>query len=88
MNLVCRDPAIRRRTLEDIKKLFGSVLSYQIPEEVNEILYCSPMTSFGTLQMSNSHPFIEAFKKTNDQQETNRELIDIAECLKRLKIIS
>ena len=41
MNLACRDPGLRSQILKDIHGIFKTVWSYKVPEEVNEILFCT-----------------------------------------------
>lgn len=40
LNLVCRNDKLHDEILIDLKKIFESVISYKLDEEVNEILYC------------------------------------------------
>ncbi|MCL4124427.1 UNVERIFIED_CONTAM: hypothetical protein GTU68_045025 [Idotea baltica] len=40
LNLVCRDPAIKKDIIRELKEVFGTVFSVAIPEEVNVVLFC------------------------------------------------
>ncbi|XP_069793838.1 eEF1A lysine and N-terminal methyltransferase isoform X1 [Narcine bancroftii] len=40
LNLVCRDPALRKKVIAAIKSVFPLVYLQKIEDEVNEILYC------------------------------------------------
>ncbi|XP_030289322.1 eEF1A lysine and N-terminal methyltransferase isoform X2 [Sparus aurata] len=41
LNLACRNPAMRKSTLERVSAVFPNILSKKIEEEINEILLCS-----------------------------------------------
>uniref|UniRef100_A0A3P9KHG8 eEF1A lysine and N-terminal methyltransferase n=1 Tax=Oryzias latipes TaxID=8090 RepID=A0A3P9KHG8_ORYLA len=40
LNLVCRDPTLRKSVLEGVSSVFPTVLSQKIDQEVNEVLLC------------------------------------------------
>ena len=78
LNLACRDPLLRSEVIQDIHKVFKTVWSYKVPEEVNEILFCTDHDFFESCQNSlqnaknsghqkinKKHPAIEAFGKIN-----------------------
>eukprot|EP00095_Tigriopus_kingsejongensis_P006509 maker-scaffold172_size289735-snap-gene-0.15 protein:Tk06509 transcript:maker-scaffold172_size289735-snap-gene-0.15-mRNA-1 annotation:"methyltransferase-like protein 13 isoform x1" len=50
LNLVCRDQALRSEVLATLRAGFTHVVSCPIPEEVNEILYCSSGAGGGPLR--------------------------------------
>ena len=41
LNLVCRDTALKKNVCSDLKSVFPSIVSFAVPQEVNDILYCS-----------------------------------------------
>ena len=41
MNLVCRDTNLKKNILLRLKGFFKSIVAYDIPEEVNEVVFCS-----------------------------------------------
>ena len=101
LNLACRDPLLRSEVIQDIQKLFKTVWSYNVPEEVNEILFCTDHdwatsnSSIRTSKIDKKHPVIEAFDKVNThtkvvQKSCNarneEELLDIDEAIKQLKL--
>ena len=75
LNLACRDPLLRSEVIQDIHKIFKTVWSYKVPEEVNEILFCTDHESCqnssqnaknsGQNKINKKHPAIEAFGKIN-----------------------
>ena len=75
LNLACRDPLLRSEVIQDIHKVFKTVWSYKVPEEVNEILFCTDHESCqnssqnaknsGNHKINKKHPAIEAFGKIN-----------------------
>ena len=42
INLACRDPELKSAVTSDIKAVFQSVYSQQVPEEVNEVIFALP----------------------------------------------
>lgn len=76
--------------------MFKTVWSYNVPEEVNEILFCTDH-DWATKQkkVDKKHPAIEAFDKVNThtkviQKSCNarneEELLDLDEAMKQLKL--
>ena len=75
LNLACRDPLLRSEVIQDIHKVFKTVWPYKVPEEVNEILFCTDHESCqnssqnaknsGNHKINKKHPAIEAFGKIN-----------------------
>ncbi len=73
-----------------MSEVFGNIVSYKIPLEVNEILYCDQGHLLGDrggkLKIGPSHPVISAFKTAN-QELQDKDFIDITESLKHVKIV-
>lgn len=44
LNLVCRDSALKEEILRRLKNSFSVIFVYDIPEEVNEVVFCSDDT--------------------------------------------
>ena len=62
-----------------VRDSFKSIISYKVPEEVNEILYCSSPTEQDTKQQKNKlskidakHPILQGFRLVNDQVKNIR----------------
>lgn len=99
MNLACRDASLRSQILKDIGDVFKTIWSYKVPEEVNEILFCTDH-EWAPQQVKNTKKqrpaLIEAFGKVNThtkviQKSVNarneEELLDLDEAIKQLKLI-
>ncbi|XP_023292079.2 eEF1A lysine and N-terminal methyltransferase homolog [Lucilia cuprina] len=41
LNLVCRDETLRANALESMKKVFPSICTYKLDEDINEVVYCT-----------------------------------------------
>lgn len=82
LNLVCRDPALRESTLRDLRAVFPSVLSYKVPEEVNEVLYCSEAK-----KKDAKRPLLDAFRRVNEAVG-DADFVDAADALARLKVVA
>ena len=74
LNLVCRDSQLRSEVINElIRDSFQNIISYKIPEEVNEILYCSASKEQNPKQQKNKskidvqHPMIQSFRLVNNQ---------------------
>ena len=76
--------------------MFKTVWSYRVPEEVNEILFCTDHDFGDKKKIDKKHPAIEAFSKVNThtkvvQKSCNarneEELLDLDEALKQLKLV-
>lgn len=75
---------LRSEVIQDIHKVFKTVWSYRVPEEVNEILFCTDHEEWGLKKkVDKKHPAIEAFAKVN----ANVELLDLQEAIKQLKLV-
>ena len=86
LNITCRDPTLRSEVVTDIKKVFQDVLSYQIPQEVNEIFLC--WKNCGTeikSKVNKRHPVIKAFQYVNSTLQDD--LLDIQEALEQVKLL-
>ena len=87
LNITCRDPTLRSEVLTDIKNTFqGDLISYQIPQEVNEIFLCwknnvPEMNS----KINKKHPAIQAFESVN--KIVNEDLLDLNEALSQIRIM-
>ena len=87
LNITCRDPTLRIEVVKDIKNVFrGDLLSYQIPQEVNEIFLCWK-TSVPEMnsKLSKIHPAIVAFETINSVVKD--ELLDLTEALSQVHIL-
>ncbi|XP_072245967.1 eEF1A lysine and N-terminal methyltransferase isoform X2 [Leuresthes tenuis] len=89
LNLVCRDPELRKSVLERVSGVFPSVLSRKIAEEINEVLLCS----CGEKDVAHILPTLSQAAKdlqsalySNRTAPDRRPHIDIAELLKELKV--
>lgn len=51
LNLACRDPKLRLEVLKNIQAEFPFALSYKVPDEVNEVLFCGRQKSQIHLQV-------------------------------------
>lgn len=92
LNLVCRDPVMRKSVLERLMAVFPSVLSRKIEGEVNEVLLCSRAEK-ETQDAASILPSLgQAAKSLQSALRSNRTgtnsspHIDIAELLKDLKL--
>lgn len=89
LNLVCRDSNLRKEVLDFLTHIFRSVTSFKVPEEVNEIVFCTDDTSFSGKKgrrLEKSHSLIQAFEAANKYLQRSEDLLDISECLKQLKV--
>ncbi|GAA6229378.1 methyltransferase-like protein 13 [Lates japonicus] len=92
LNLVCRDPVLRKSVLQRLSTVFPSILSRKIEGEVNEVLMCSR----GENETSNSAHITPSLNQAaknlqstlcSNRTETSRcPHIDIVELLKDLKV--
>jgi len=95
--LACRDPILRSEILRDIQGEFQTIWSYNVPEEVNEILFCTDHEwALKSKKVDKKHPAIEAFDKVNThtkvlQKSCNarneEELLDLEEAVRQLKLV-
>jgi hypothetical protein len=95
LNMACRDPVLRNEILRDVQGVFQTVWSYNVPEEVNEILFCTDHDwALKSRKVDRKHPTIEAFDKVNKhtkvlqkKAENVDELLDLEEAVKQLKLV-
>ena len=93
--MACRDPVLRNEILRDIQGVFQTIWSYNVPEEVNEILFCTDHDwALKSKKVDRKHPTIEAFDKVNKhtkvlqkKAENVDELLDLEEAVKQLKLV-
>lgn len=87
LNITCRDPTLRSEVIADIKNAFkGDLLSYQIPQEVNEIFLCWKSTLPDMKSKINKkHPAIKAFDTVNALVKD--ELLDVSEAIAQVQIV-
>ncbi|TRY74390.1 hypothetical protein TCAL_04600 [Tigriopus californicus] len=90
LNLVCRDPSLRQEVIATLKSQFTHVVSCPIPEEVNEILYCSSSSqregNVGVPSITSSHASIKAMRRVNETLR-NEDFLDLAQSLKVMKVV-
>jgi spermidine synthase len=78
LNFVCRDSSSRDQTVNTLKQIFSSVLSYKLDEDVNEIFYCfkEPMKDFN-----------ERFSRSGKKLNTiKNDMIDVKDLMEKLKL--
>ena len=76
--MVCRDAVLREGAIRDLKGSgFAGVHSYKVPEEINEVLYCSP-------HKRTTEEAIEAAAAVN--RALMGEVVDVAESMGRLRV--
>jgi len=83
--LVCRDPILKKKTLEDLGLLFDSVASVPLQEEVNEVVFCSVNKSAEELKLWVQ----ESAKKANfcsKKAKAKDELLDLNELFNTLNV--
>ena len=87
LNITCRDPTLRSKIIGDVKSIFkADVLSYQVPQEVNEIFFCWTSNLSGIKSKINKkHPAIKAFESIN--RTVKDELLDISEAMAQVRIL-
>ena len=88
LNLVCRDSVLRSEIIQKLTKIWHSVISYKLEEEVNEILFCTDNEKLKTGDINRT--LNQAFKLVNDHvkkvTKTQDDLIDLEESMKLLKV--
>uniref|UniRef100_A0A1I8MCI7 eEF1A lysine and N-terminal methyltransferase homolog n=1 Tax=Musca domestica TaxID=7370 RepID=A0A1I8MCI7_MUSDO len=89
LNLVCRDESLRDKTIDDLKTVFPSMCSYQLDEDVNEIVYCANNGKYKNLAVwkkclgTSGQTLNQAAKK---KKLCRDEVLDVTEFLSELKI--
>lgn len=89
LNLVCRDPVLRKSVLERVRSVFPMILSQNIAEEINEVLLCFRDEKDATHTLESLSQTAKNFQSTLSSDRTEpkrRPRIDIAEVLKDLKL--
>lgn len=89
LNLVCRDPVLRKNVLERVRSVFPMILSRKIAEEINEVLLCFREEKDATHILESLSQTAKNFQSTLSSDRTEpkrRPHIDIAEVLKDLKL--
>lgn len=82
LNLVCRDELLRDSVLQDLKKSFGTIYSYKLEEELNEILYCQTSSTLNeTLIEKAVMQFLDISK--HNKLKNDLELTEFMESLKK-----
>ena len=88
LNLVCRDSVLRASLMEDLSRVWSSIISYKLDEEVNEIIFCSTNEKLKTGEVKKT--FSQAFKLVNDHVKkatrVKEDLIDLEESMQLLKV--
>uniref|UniRef100_A0A3P9MVC8 eEF1A lysine and N-terminal methyltransferase n=1 Tax=Poecilia reticulata TaxID=8081 RepID=A0A3P9MVC8_POERE len=89
LNLVCRNPVLRKDVLERVKSVFPTVLSRKIAEEINEVLLCSREERNAAHilpSLSQAAKNFQSMLSCDRTEPKQRPLIDIAEMIKDLKL--
>ncbi|MEQ2306444.1 eEF1A lysine and N-terminal methyltransferase [Ameca splendens] len=89
LNLVCRDPVLRKNVLERVRSVFPTILSRKIAEEINEVLLCSREEKDAAHilpSMSQAAKKFQSMLSADRTKPKQRPHIDIAELLENLKI--
>lgn len=90
LNLVCRDPLLRKSVLERVHGVFPSVFSRGIEGEVNEVLLCScgekKTVDTAPPALTQAANNLQSALCSNKTARTSSPNIDIAELLKDLKV--
>ncbi|XP_047229992.1 eEF1A lysine and N-terminal methyltransferase isoform X2 [Girardinichthys multiradiatus] len=89
LNLVCRDPVLRKNVLERVRSVFPTILSRKIAEEINEVLLCSREEKDAAHilpSMSQAAKNFQSMLSADRTKPKQRPHIDIAEMLENLKI--
>ncbi|RWS23147.1 methyltransferase-like protein 13 isoform X1 [Leptotrombidium deliense] len=84
LNLVARNNLLKQKIKNDIKCLFSSVYSYEIPQEINEVLYCFTEPTDCVLFDKDKYESIENSIKNIIKY---KKISDISECIAKMKII-
>ena len=93
LNLVCRDPQLRDSVTSDLRSVFSGVLSFSVPEEVNDIVFCSDnlLPNPGKKRrVGPKHEAVDAQRKVIaavEKATKEKDFVDIAELLSRMNFI-
>ncbi len=91
MALVCRDKNLRGELMERLSCRWSSVLSCQLPEDVNEVVFATSSPKLASSKDQARKSLAAGFKLVNEHvkkalQKNDEELIDIQSAVKRLSI--
>lgn len=89
LNLVCRDPALRKSVFERVRRVFPTVLSRKIAQEINEVLLCFHDEQDAAHILSSLKQAANNLQRALFSNKTEPNCgphIDIAELLKDLKV--
>ncbi|XP_062548546.1 eEF1A lysine and N-terminal methyltransferase homolog [Armigeres subalbatus] len=89
LNLVCRDDSLRKKAVDELRRVFKYVLSYKLEEDVNEIFYCADNDALDC-----GDKWQNAMKRSAQEINTlakklklsSDDLVDLAEFVDGLKI--
>ncbi|XP_077572794.1 eEF1A lysine and N-terminal methyltransferase [Stigmatopora nigra] len=87
LNLVCRDPALRKDVLERVSRVFPDILSRKIDGEVNEVLLCRQSQSQNVGVTPSLKQAGHDLQKSLRSSSTHAPKIDIADLLKDMKMV-
>ncbi|XP_046421551.1 eEF1A lysine and N-terminal methyltransferase homolog [Neodiprion fabricii] len=86
LNLVCRDPELKRSVLSALKSSFKSIYSYNLESDVNEVVFCTVSESDDKAAWKEH--IKNAATNLNRQAQTrklqNEDIVDVADLLERL----
>ncbi|CAL4069158.1 unnamed protein product, partial [Meganyctiphanes norvegica] len=89
INLACRDETLKSSILNEVKKVFGSIICQQIPEEVSSILFCRLNRDQYSDDLIGT--FERALTSTNNflkqKQGIEDDIIDIKESMKNISLL-
>ncbi|KAJ8688488.1 hypothetical protein QAD02_024283 [Eretmocerus hayati] len=87
LNLVARNVKIRTNVIEDLRKVFKFVASYQTSEDVNKILFCTRRErDFGKWRESIKESAEELNKQTKLNSSSSTDLYEITSLLNNIRI--
>lgn len=86
INLVCRNTSLRNEVISRIKSVFTFVLVKDIPDEVNEILYCLNSTESGDFWVDGNYGNVNS--KNLRKQSQNKHTFDISELMSSVETIT
>lgn len=89
LNLVCRDEALRANALESLKKVFPSLCTYKLDEDINEVVYCTNNEKLTNLKnwkkfLSSSGRNLNAAVKTT--KLNHEDMLDVTDFMNELKL--
>ncbi|XP_036066913.1 eEF1A lysine and N-terminal methyltransferase isoform X1 [Oryzias melastigma] len=89
LNLVCRDPNLRKNVLEGVSSVFPTVFSQKIDQEVNEVLLCfhdQKDTTHILMSLNKCAQDLQSALSSTTTEACCRAQIDISELLKDLTV--